>query len=64
MILAIRLVKLDGTPLEISRVINRHILGYLVSALPLGFGFLWALWDLDQMAWHDKLFSTSVIRIE
>jgi len=62
--LAIKLVTLDGTPLDVWRIIGRHVLGYLISAAPLGFGFLWALWDSDHMAWHDKLFLTSVIRME
>jgi uncharacterized RDD family membrane protein YckC len=64
MMLAIKLVKRDGTPPAVSQVVGRYVLGYFISALPLGLGFLWSLWDSDQMAWHDKLFSTSVIRIE
>lgn len=30
----------------------------LLSWLPLGLGFLWQLWDRDQLTWHDKLSGT------
>jgi uncharacterized RDD family membrane protein YckC len=26
----------------------------IVSWLPLGLGFWWALWDKDHLAWHDR----------
>jgi len=29
--------------------------GGLVSALPLGLGYLWSLLDHDGLAWHDRL---------
>lgn len=35
--------------------------GYLVSAVPLAAGFLWAVLDKDHSAWHDKLAETRVI---
>lgn len=35
--------------------------GYLVSALPLGLGFLWAAFDQRKQAWHDKLARTVVV---
>ncbi|MFN5048469.1 RDD family protein [Roseateles sp.] len=37
-------------------------LGYWLSALPLGLGFLWALWDPEGRAWHDRLSGTRVLR--
>ena len=37
-------------------------LGYYVSLLPLGLGFLWILWDPRKQGWHDKLAHTIVIR--
>jgi len=36
-------------------------LGYFVSALPLGLGFLWAAWDRRKQALHDKLARTEVV---
>ena len=29
-----------------------------LSALPLGLGFFWQLWDKDGLAWHDRLSGT------
>ncbi|WP_077033563.1 RDD family protein [Pelomonas sp. KK5] len=36
-------------------------LGYIVSALPLGLGFLWAKFDGGGRAWHDRLAGTRVV---
>jgi uncharacterized RDD family membrane protein YckC len=36
-------------------------LGYIVSSLPLGLGFLWILFDKRKQGWHDKLAGTRVI---
>ena len=35
--------------------------GYLLSALPVGAGFLWAVLDKNQEALHDKLALTEVV---
>jgi len=35
--------------------------GYILSALPLGLGFLWIMIDKNNQGWHDKLSSTLVI---
>ncbi len=37
-------------------------LGYFVSLLPLGLGFLWIGWDRRKQGWHDKLARTVVIK--
>ena len=37
--------------------------GYAVSALPLGLGFLWAAFDRQGQALHDKLAGTRVVRV-
>lgn len=63
-ILAIRVVSVDSRPVEWSRMLGRCTLGYLLSAVPFGLGFIWVLWDSDQQAWHDKIFSTYVVRME
>ena len=36
----------------------------LISALPLGLGFWWALWDKNSHTWHDKAANTTVFRWE
>ena len=33
----------------------------LLSWLPAGLGFLWQLWDPEQMAWHDRLSNTRLV---
>ncbi len=37
-------------------------LGYFVSSLPLGLGFLWIAFDKRKQGWHDKMAKTVVIR--
>ena len=36
----------------------------VLSALPLGLGFWWALWDKNGETWHDKLAGTTAFRWE
>ncbi|HEY9198479.1 MAG TPA: RDD family protein [Gammaproteobacteria bacterium] len=38
-----------------------RLLGYALSALPLGLGFLWMIRDTRHQAWHDKLARTLVV---
>ena len=49
-----------GTP-TMGRFTLRYV-GYLVSALPLGLGYLWAIWDKRKQGWHDKMAGTLVVR--
>lgn len=37
-------------------------LGYYVSLIPLGLGYLWVAWDPKKQGWHDKMAGTVVIR--
>jgi uncharacterized RDD family membrane protein YckC len=37
--------------------------GYWISGLICGLGYLWALFDSNNEAWHDKLFGSSVVRV-
>src|SRR5687768_18471491 len=48
-----------GRP-SLGRLVLRF-LGYLVSALPLYLGFLWAAVDRRKQGWHDKIGLTVVI---
>jgi uncharacterized RDD family membrane protein YckC len=32
--------------------------GYMISATPCFMGFLWALWDEDELTWHDRFSKT------
>ena len=39
-------------------------LGQVLSLLPLGLGYLWALWDPHHETWHDKLSKTVAFRYQ
>ena len=36
---------------------------YILSAIPLGLGFLWVAFDAKKQAWHDKLAGTVVVKV-
>jgi uncharacterized RDD family membrane protein YckC len=50
-----------GEKLGIGRSIVRY-LGYFVSTLPLGLGFLWVVFNKRKRGWHDLIAGTVVIR--
>jgi uncharacterized RDD family membrane protein YckC len=37
----------------------RGTVGYWISGLVFGLGFIWAAFDGRKEAWHDKLFDTA-----
>jgi uncharacterized RDD family membrane protein YckC len=39
-------------------VLRARIAAQLLSALPLGLGFLWVLFDEDSLGWHDRITRT------
>ena len=49
-----------GGPIGLRQAVLRY-LGYAVSALPLGLGFLWIIWDKRKQGFHDKIAGTTVI---
>ena len=52
----------DGDRLTFPRALVRHTVGYLLSLLTLGFGFLVAALSRDGRALHDLLAGTVVVR--
>lgn len=52
--------KTGGKP-SIGQLVGRYF-AYILSALPLLLGFLWAAWDPKKQTWHDKLAGTYVVR--
>ncbi|MEX1082444.1 MAG: RDD family protein [Halofilum sp. (in: g-proteobacteria)] len=44
----------------LGRCLLRYI-GYFLSALPLGLGFVWMVFDKRQQTFHDKLARTRVV---
>lgn len=59
--LGIRVIKADGTPISDTDAVIRAI-GYQVSAMLCGLGFIWAIFDKRRQTWHDKLARTYVVR--
>jgi uncharacterized RDD family membrane protein YckC len=51
----------DGQRIDIVRGLLRYV-GYIISAIPLLLGFIWAAFDSRKQGWHDKIASTVVIR--
>ena len=60
MIMGIRVVTNDNKFISPSVAFLRWS-GYILSFVPLAIGFLWAVVDKDQCAWHDRLAQTRVI---
>lgn len=60
LLMGVRISQVTGKPLTIRRALLRY-LGYLLSAIPLGLGFLWVLMDDRRQGWHDKLAGTYVV---
>jgi uncharacterized RDD family membrane protein YckC len=59
--LGIKVVTAEWIPPSFWRALGRAVIGYSISNLVFGLGFLWMLWDDYQQCWHDKLFGTYVI---
>lgn len=59
--MGIQVVKADGSPISDIDAVIRAI-GYQVSSLVFGLGYLWAIFDKNRQTWHDKLARTYVVR--
>lgn len=62
-VMGLRVVVVTDNRLSVGRAFLRCV-GTIISALPFGAGFLWAVIDRDHMTWHDRLASTKVITVE
>ncbi len=58
----LRIERRDGTQLGFGHALLRHTIGYLVSLLTLGLGFLLAAFNREGRALHDILADTVVVR--
>lgn len=59
-IVGIRVLDTGGRPLSKGLSVGRY-LAKVISGLPCYLGYLWALWDADNRAWHDMIVSTRVV---
>lgn len=57
-----RVQRTDGSPLRLRDAALRYVAAVL-SALPLGLGFWWALVDPERLAWHDRLSGTRLVHV-
>ncbi len=57
----VKVVQQDGANMSYVRAALRGTVGYWISGLIFGLGYIWAAFDSDKEAWHDKIFHTSVI---
>lgn len=58
----LRIERRDGQPLSFGRATLRHTVGYLISLLTLGLGFLLVVFDAEGRALHDRIAGTVVVR--
>ncbi|MBI3127868.1 MAG: RDD family protein [Candidatus Tectomicrobia bacterium] len=56
--------KMTGEPAGFWRMVLREVVGKAVSGIFFGLGYLWAIWDRDAQAWHDKIADTVVLKEE
>lgn len=58
----LRIVRRDGQPVSVARSLLRHLVGYPLSILTLGIGFLIAAFSSNGRALHDMIAGTVVVR--
>lgn len=58
----IRVSKTDGSQPGIGTMLLREWIGKYIDGLIFGLGWLWAIFDRDRQAWHDKVAGTVVVR--
>ncbi|MFY7951778.1 MAG: RDD family protein [Armatimonadaceae bacterium] len=57
------ILRKDGRIVPFGRAVVR-VLASVLSALPLGLGYFWALWDPEGETWHDKISDTFAFRYQ
>jgi uncharacterized RDD family membrane protein YckC len=61
-LVGIKTICANGSPLGYRTIVLRHLLGYPLSLLCAGLGFLWMIVDSKQRGWHDRLAGTLVVK--
>ena len=56
----VRLIRFDGQPLDWGSALIRYLLA-TISLTLFGFGFIWILFDRNNLAWHDQISKTRMI---
>lgn len=60
MMLRLRVVKKRGGRVTLLDALLRNVFGYMISQIFL-LGYLWAIFDGEKQAWHDKMAGTVVV---
>jgi len=50
----------DGNVPSVGRA-SLRLAASLLSWIPLGLGFIWQLWDPQQLTWHDRISGTRLV---
>ncbi len=61
MLTGLRIVKADGNPASLSALLIRHLVGYPLTILTFGLGFLLSVFNGKGRALHDYLAGTIVV---
>ncbi|MBX3084663.1 MAG: RDD family protein [Anaerolineae bacterium] len=62
LLMKIRVIKTDGTPISDSDAVIRYV-GTFINSVCL-IGWLWVLLDENRQGWHDKFAHTYVVKAE
>ena len=60
-VMNLRVVNLDGSRPTANTLALRYIIGYPISGVFILLGFIWAIFDNQKQAWHDKIANTYVV---
>ncbi|MCW8943301.1 MAG: RDD family protein [Sedimenticola sp.] len=58
----LRVIRADGAPLQWPDALKRLCYS-LLSWLPMGLGYLWIIFDRNNLAWHDHLSGTRLVML-
>lgn len=61
MVFRMRVVKKNGRRISVLDALLRNVLGYMVSQMFFMLGYIWAVADGENQAWHDKMAGTVVV---
>lgn len=62
MLVGITIVNIDGSDIRLAGIIKRNVIGYAVTALTFGLGFILAGLNPSGRALHDLIAGTTVVR--
>lgn len=62
MLTGITILNMDGTNVRLGRILLRNTLGYIITALTLGLGFMFSAVSSTGRSLHDYLSGTVVVR--